>query len=154
MGQADTESARGRGLNSRMAQAIGERSIAWRILFSASLTVVLALIITGAYFLSTQRDLLDRSFRLQSQTQTDWIGAFAVEHLISKDYPALEHAISAAGISDSNIVSIEVIHEGYPVATFKRGGERSGVEFVSDIRWQGRPGIRLGQVKAVYSPEV
>lgn len=142
----------GCGQDRSVARAAGRRSIAWRILFSASLTVVLALLISGAYFLGTQRSLLEQSFRLQSQIQTDWIGAFAVEHLIAKDYPALEHAISAAGASDENIVSIEVIHEGYPAATFRRGGQRTGIEFRSDIRWQGKSEILLGEVRATYSP--
>jgi signal transduction histidine kinase len=130
---------------------LGTHSIAWRILLGSFITVVLALLLTGAYFVDAQRSLIDRSFRTQSQIKTDWIGAFAVEHLVAKDYPALEHAIAEAGISDDNILSIAVLHEGYPAATFRRSLHGTGVEFRSDIKWHGSSEATLGEVRAVYS---
>lgn len=127
------------------------RPIAWRILVGSSVAVVFALLLTGVYFLDAQRSLVERSFQVQSQVRTDWIGAFAVEHLVAKDYPALEHAIAAAGRSDETIVSIEVLHDGYPAATFRREGHQPGVEFRADVKWRGSAEAAIGEVRAVYS---
>lgn len=138
----------------RVMRAVSGRSIAWRILFSASVTVILALLLTGAYFVNEQHTTIDRSFQQQSQIQTDWIAAFAVEHLIAKDYPSLEHAIAEAGTSNDNILAIEVIHNGYPAATFKRSGAETGIEFRSGIKWRGQSETSLGEVRAVYSAEL
>jgi signal transduction histidine kinase len=132
-------------------KAKAKRSIAWRILLGSSAAVVVALLLTGAYFLDVQHTLLDRSFRSQSQVQTDWIGTFALEHLVGKDYPALEHAIAEAGLSDENILAIEVFHDGYPVATFRRRPNESGVEFRSEIKWRGSTEAAIGEVRAVFS---
>lgn len=128
-----------------------QRSIASRILIGSSITVMVALLLTGAYFVDVQRTLVDRAFRQQSQIQTDWIAAFAVEHLVAKDYPALEHAIAEAGLSDENILSIAVFHEGYRVASFGRKSGAKGLEFRSDIKWRGSGETALGEVRAVYS---
>lgn len=130
---------------------MARRSIASRILLGSSVAVVLALLVTGAHFLDAQRSLVDHSFRVQSQIRTDWIGAFAVEHLVAKDYPALEHAISEAGLSDETIMSIEVLHDGYPAATFRRRPDGTGIEFRSDIKWRGSAETAIGEVRATYS---
>lgn len=130
---------------------MGRRPIAWRILVGSSVAVVLALLLTGVYFLDAQRSLIERSFQAQRQVRTDWIGAFAVEHLVAKDYPALEHAIAAAGLSDETILSIEVFHDGYPAATFRRKPGEAGVAFRSDVKWRGSTETSIGEVRAVYS---
>lgn len=141
--------------DTRVMRAVGGRSIAWRILFSTSVTIIVALLLTGAYFVNEQHATIDRSFRQQSQIQTDWIAAFAVEHLIAKDYPSLEHAIAEAGTSNDNILAIEVVHKGYPVATFRRPGAETGIEFRSGIKWRGgQSETSLGEVRAVYSAEL
>lgn len=127
------------------------RPIAWRILVGSSVAVGLALLLTGVYFLDAQRSLVERSFQVQSQVRTDWIGVFAVEHLVAKDYPALEHAIASAGLGDETILSIEVLHDGYPAATFRREHGQAGVEFRSEVKWRGSAETAIGEVRAVYS---
>jgi signal transduction histidine kinase/CheY-like chemotaxis protein len=113
---------------------------------------LLALLLTGAFFVGAQRSLVDRSFRAQSQVQTDWIGAFAVEQLVAKDYPALEHAIAEAGLSDESVLSIVVLHEGFPAATFRRkSDDGTGIEFRSTVKWHGNAETSIGEVRAVYS---
>jgi signal transduction histidine kinase len=147
---ADEKADEDGGSESR-APRTARRSIAWRILLGSSLAVLLALLLTEAYFLDAQRSLLDRSFRAQSQTQTDWIAAFAVEHLVAKDYPALEHAIAEAGLSDEGVLSIEVFHDGLRAATFRRKPDEQGMEFRSPIKWHGNSVMTIGEVRARYS---
>ncbi len=153
MGQGDPTGHRDSSARLR-APATGRRSIAWRILLGSSAAVVLALVVTGAYFLESQRSLVDQAFRAQSQIRTDWIGAFAVEHLVAKDYPALEYAISEAGLSDETILSIMVLHDGYPAAIYRRMPGTMGVSFRSDIKWRGSTETSLGEVRATYSTEL
>lgn len=150
----DDGSTSGSGLDRRAKRAVSGRSIAWRILFSTSVTIIVALLLTGAYFVNEQHATIDRSFRQQNQIQTDWIAAFAVEHLIAQDYPSLEHAIAEAGTSNDNILAIEVIHNGYRAAAFRRSGAEAGIEFRSGIKWRGQSETSLGEVKAVYSTEL
>lgn len=113
--------------------------------------MVLALLVTGAYVFHAARSLVDQSFRTQSQIRTDWIGAFAVEHLVAKDYPALEYAIAEAGASDDTILSIDVMHEGYVAASFRRLPEAPGIEFRSQIKRRDAGESSIGEVRTVYS---
>ena len=63
----------------------------------ATTAVGIALLLATAYFSIDQRASLERLFEKQSQNLVDSLGAFAIEQLISLDYPALEYAIAVAG---------------------------------------------------------
>lgn len=109
-----------------------------------------ALLLATAYFSIDQRASLERLFEKQSQNFVDSLGAFAIEQLISLDYPALEYAIAVAGKKNDSILFVEVTHKGQAVAHFGHANA-VGAQFVSEIRWRDSDAPGIGKIKVVFS---
>lgn len=116
----------------------------------ATTAVGIALLLATAYFSINQRASLERLFEKQSQNLVDSLGAFAIEQLISLDYPALEYAIAVAGKKNDSIQFVEVTHHGQGVARFGNP-DAAGPEFVSEIRWRDSDAPGIGKIRVIFS---
>lgn len=126
------------------------RSLSARILVGATTAVGIALLLSTAYFSIDQRASLDRLFEKQSQNLVDSLGAFAIEQLVSLDYPSLEYAIAVAGKKNDSILFIDVLHQRQSVARFG-DPDSEGKLFSSEIRWREDDASSIGEVRVIFS---
>lgn len=126
------------------------RSLAGRILLGTIGVVGFFLLLALTYVVHDQSAEIDQAFERRNQSLTDTLAAFAVEHLVSVNYPELEYALSLARRRDESLLLVEVEHQGLSVARLG-DAKATGSVYRADVRLAEGNSALIGQVRTVFS---
>ena len=96
--------------------------------------------------------MLGELLRNRGHSLSHAIAVFCGETLLAEDYPVLNTFLDTAGREREDILSIEVLHQGTLVSSYRSTGEENGdrIVFHSDILFSAEPDrqpIKLGEVR-------
>ena len=127
-----------------------------KVVLTLLIVLMAALSISGWVSIRREQTVLTELLAKQGKTISHAIAVACIEPLLSEDYPVLNTFLNTTGKESTDILSIEVLHNGQLVSEYKLNQEEpdEGVLFGSEVSFN--PGenqlpLKLGKVKLTLS---